>query len=462
MSERGLFLNRRRKHNEPLLAHVVSLGCAKNLVDSEIATGSLLLHGFGLAAEEDEADVLWINTCAFLKDARDEADAAIRRACAWKRRRKGRMVFIAGCLPEWDRDKTCAKKYPDVDVWLGIDAVPETGKIVRSRACAGEPAAVQREIGIGGKKWICGEDSPRALSCTHSVYLKIADGCDNRCSFCLIPSIRGSLRSRTVESVVAEAKNLLSMGARELTLIAQDTGAFGRDRSGKSELPLLLEALDRLDGDFLLRLMYVHPASITDEMIQAFQKCRRLIRCIETPIQHVSDPILSSMNRHCAETELRATLRKLREAGFALRTTLMTGFPGETNEDFQKLKDLVADGLFERLGVFVYSPEPGTAAAAMSGAVSASVAAARRNSLMKLQAKLSAQANARLEGTAVETILDEIGRNGRALGRLKNDAPEIDQCVHVRGCPRTAKPGDVVRVRIVKSETYDLHGDFES
>ena len=455
-------LKRRGNHKEeerPLLARVVSLGCAKNLVDSEVAAGSLLVHGFGLAPEEEEADVLWINTCAFLKEARREAESVIRRACVWKKARKGRRICVAGCLPEWDRDGTCRKKFPDVDAWLGIDSVADAGRAARA-ICEGTEGISSAPC---EKRWICDEDAPRALSGSgHCAYVKVADGCDNHCAYCLIPSIRGSLRSRTVESVVAEAKNLLDMGVRELVLIAQDTGAFGRDRTGKSELPRLLDELDRLDGDFLLRVMYVHPASISDDMIDAFRRCRRLVRCIETPVQHVSEPILSAMNRHVSESKLRETLRKLREAGFALRTTLMVGFPGETEEDFEKLKELVSAGTFERLGVFVYSAEPETPAAAMKDAVPAHVAAARRDALMKIQAGLSKAANARLVGSAVETIVDELRGSGRAIGRLLNDAPEVDQCVHLRSCPRSLRPGDVVRVRVTKSETYDLYGVCEA
>ncbi len=418
------------------------------------------MHGFGLAPEEEEADVLWINTCAFLKEARLEAETAIRHACAWKKERKGRRICVAGCLPEWDKDGSYRKKFPCVDAWLGIDSVADAGRAARA-LCEGTERVSSAPC---EKKWIYDEDSPRALSSGsgHCAYVKVADGCDNHCSYCLIPSIRGSLRSRTVESVVAEAKNLLDMGVRELILIAQDTGAFGRDRTGKSELPRLLDELDRLDGDFLLRVMYVHPASITDDMINAFRRCRRLLRCIETPIQHISEPILSAMNRHISESKLREILKKLRDAGFALRTTLMVGFPGETEEDFEKLKDLVSDGTFERLGVFVYSAEPETPAATMKDAVPASVAEARKDALMKIQAGLSKAANARLVGTTIKAIVDELRGGGRAIGRLLNDAPEVDQCLHLRHCPRTLRSGDIVRVRITKSETYDLYGVCES
>ena len=237
------------QRTQPRLVRLVSLGCPKNTVDTGVAAGALLVDGFGLTADDDEADVMWINTCAFLLSARKEAMEEIRRACTWKKRRAGRLVVVAGCLPQWDKDGAVRAKYPQVDAWEGIDSPAGIAKVLK-RLIADKPLPERKN----GKpcSWIYDETTPRLpVESAHFAYLKIADGCCNCCTYCLIPSIRGALRSRTVQSVVAEAKSLVEQGYHELILIAQDTGAFGRDRTGgKSELPDLLAALDKLSGEY--------------------------------------------------------------------------------------------------------------------------------------------------------------------------------------------------------------------
>ena len=439
---------------------LVSLGCPKNMVDTGVAAGALLVDGFGLTADDEEADVMWINTCAFLLSARKEAMEEIRRACAWKKRRPGRQVVVAGCLPQWDKDGAVRAKFPQVDAWEGIDRPAEIGTVLKRLASNKAPS---------GKKtartcaWIYDETTPRLpLESGHFAYLKIADGCCNCCSYCLIPSIRGALRSSTVESVVAEAKSLVRIGYRELILIAQDTGAFGRDRTGgASELPKLLAALDKLSGDFLIRLMYVHPASIDDAMIRAFRRCRRLIPHIEMPVQHVSDAVMTAMNRHISAKRQDEVIRKLREAGFSIRTTLMTGFPGETEADFRMLLDVVKSRVFSRIGVFAFSPEDGTPAAAMKGRIPAKTAAARAARVAAEQEKISRESNRALVGQTVEVILDEPSGRGRWRGRMLMDAPDIDQTVHVSKCPADLTAGLVVPATITRATAYDLYGTYE-
>ena len=266
-----------------------------------------------------------------------------------------------------------------------------------------------------------------------------------------------------MQSVVAEAKSLAEQGFRELILIAQDTGAFGRDRSknGKSELPELLAALDKLPGEFRLRLMYVHPASIDDAMIRAFKKCRRLIPHIEMPVQHVSDAVMAAMNRHITAERQNEVIRKLREAGFTIRTTLMTGFPGETEADFQQLLDAVKARVFSRIGVFAFSPEDGTPAASMKGRVPAKTAAARAAMIAAEQEKISRETNRALVGQTLEIILDEDAGRGRWRGRMLMDAPDIDQTVHVSKCPAGLAAGMAVPVTITRAAAYDLYGTYE-
>ena len=448
------------QRTQPYLVRLVSLGCPKNTVDTGVAAGALLMDGFGLTADDDEADIIWINTCAFLLSARKEAMEEIRRACTWKKRRPGRIVVVAGCLPQWDKDGTVRAKYPLVDAWEGIDAPAEIGSVLK-RLTANKSLPERKS----GKpcSWIYDETTPRlTVESEHFAYLKIADGCCNCCSYCLIPSIRGALRSRTVKSVVTEAKSLVSLGYRELILIAQDTGAFGRDRTGgASELPELLAALDQLPGDFRIRLMYVHPASVDDAMIRAFKQCRRLIPHIEMPVQHVSGPVMTAMNRHITAERQSEVIRKIREAGFTIRTTLMTGFPGETEEDFQLLLDAVKSRVFSRIGVFAFSPEDGTPAAAMKGRVPAKTAAARAARIAAEQERISRETNRALTGQTLEIILDEDAGRGRWRGRMLMDAPDIDQTVHVSKCPAGLTAGMVVPVTITRTAAYDLYGTYE-
>ena len=441
------------------LVRLVSLGCPKNTVDTGVAAGALLVDGFGLTADDDEADVIWINTCAFLLSARKEAMEEIRRACTWKKRRPGRLVVVAGCLPQWDKDGAVRAKYPQVDAWVGIDHPAEIASVLKR--LTGNKAPTEKQT-ARTCSWIYDETTPRLpVESGHFAYLKIADGCCNCCSYCLIPSIRGALRSRTVESVVAEAKSLAQIGYRELILIAQDTGAFGRDRTGVSELPKLLVALDKLPGDFRIRLMYVHPASVDDAMIRAFKKCRRLIPHIEMPVQHVSGAVLQAMNRHITAERQAEVIRKLREAGFSIRTTLMTGFPGETEEDFRMLLDAVKSRVFSRIGVFAYSPEDGTPAAAMKCRIPAKAAAARAAMIAAEQEKISRETNRALTGKTVEVILDEDAGRGRWRGRMLMDAPDIDQTVHVSKCPSGLTAGTTVSVAITRATAYDLYGTYE-
>ncbi len=449
------------QRTRPYLVRLVSLGCPKNTVDTGVAAGALLVDGFGLTADDDEADVMWINTCAFLLSARKEAMEEIRRACAWKKHRAGRLVVVAGCLPQWDKTGAVRAKFPAVDAWEGIDSPAGIGAVLK-RLIADKPVPEQKNV--KPCSWIYDETTPRLpVESEHFAYLKIADGCCNCCSYCLIPSIRGALRSRTVNSVVAEAKSLAGQGFRELILIAQDTGAFGRDRSknGKSELPDLLAALDKLPGEFRIRLMYVHPASIDEAMIRAFKKCRRLIPHIEMPVQHVSDAVMTAMNRHITAERQNEVIRKLREAGFTIRTTLMTGFPGETEADFQLLLDAVKARVFSRIGVFAFSPEDGTPAASMKGRIPAKTAAARAARIAAEQEKISRETNRALVGQTIETILDEYLGRGRWRGRMLMDAPDIDQIVHVSKCPAGLTAGSVVPVAITRSAAYDLYGTYE-
>ena len=288
-------VSRKKQLNDrQILVRIVSLGCPKNLVDTEQAAADLLIHGCGLTAEEEDADVLFINTCAFLQSAREEAETQIRAALLWKQEKKGRLVIVSGCLVNWDKTGAFRTELSGVDAWLPTTKTCTLGAVIRSLIETGGLPA-------GGHS---GVPDPARLPLTppHYAWLRIADGCDNRCTYCLIPSIRGGLCSRTEGSILSEAENLLESGVRELLVIAQDTSAYGRDISGDGK-PRLAELLCKLDdlpqgGDYLIRLLYLHPGSVTGELLDVMERMRHLVRCVEMPIQHVSGSVLKRMNRH--------------------------------------------------------------------------------------------------------------------------------------------------------------------
>ena len=444
---------KKNKSNSPAYAGriiITSLGCAKNFVDTELAAASFLCSGFALTEDENEADIQFINTCAFLKAAREEASEHITALKRWKQARRGRRIIVAGCFVEW-ADPAELAKYPYVDVWMRIDQVADAGKIALALSgeksdtaeCPARPA------------YIYSHETPRVqLTPPHYAYVKIADGCDNCCAYCMIPSIRGPLRSRTVKSVVEEVKNLIGNGVYEIILIAQDSGGFGRDRGGKPELAKLLKQLDKLPGDYILRLMYLHPASVNDELLDVLKGMKHLVRCIEMPIQHIADKVLRGMGRKVFGKRTREVVKSIMDLGYAVRTTLMTGFPGETAEDFEELLAYVKDAGFARLGVFAYSKEPGTRAAGMPDQVPSRTGKARAARLLQAQQKISLAHNQALIGTEQEVLIDSV-RGTEAVGRTLLDAPDIDNIVHVKSRERLAS-GERVTVRIDRAAEYEL------
>ena len=434
------------------MVKVTSLGCAKNFVDTEVASASFLCAGFGLTSSDADADVQFINTCAFLEEARTEAAGVIRSVRRWKESAPGvRHVIVAGCFVEW-AEKSELEKFPWVDAWLRIDAVAEAGNVAR-RLLDGKKSVPR---GSSRPSWLYTHETPRLqLTPAHYAYLKIADGCDNCCTYCRIPAIRGTLRSRKVDDVVEEARRLLENGVRELILIAQDSGAFGRDGGGVSRLAELLDRLDAIEGDFLLRLMYLHPASVNDALLDAMKRSRHLVRCIEMPLQHIAEPVLRAMHRKVFESRTRELVRQMREAGYAVRTTFMTGFPGETEEDFQTLCRFVEETEFERLGVFAYSREEGTPAAALPGQIPAATAKRRRGRLLKLQRAISLKHNKALVGSVIDVIVDETLSPSEAIGRTLSDAPDIDNQVFLKS-RRRLLPGEVVKAEVISASEYEL------
>ena len=449
--------SRRRKEQEDhrLLVRIVSLGCPKNFVDTEQAAADLLLHDCGLTDSEKNADVQFINTCAFLQSAREEAESQIRSAIRWKRAKKGRLVIVSGCLVNWDKSGEIRHALPEVDAWLPTHDTCTLGTVIRALH------SHSRRPSAGCER----ASDPARLPLTpgHYAWLRIADGCDNRCSYCLIPSIRGGLKSRPEKAILSEARYLLESGVRELLVIAQDTSAYGRDldKNGAPRLAHLLRKLDALPqgGDYLIRLLYLHPASVTGELLDVMAGMRHLVRCVEMPIQHVSGPVLKRMNRHITESGLRRVVSELKRRGFAIRTTLMTGFPGETQEDYDKLLAFAEDSRFERLGVFAWSEEPGTPAASMKNKVPPEERERRRGLLMAAQKKISRNLNRSWLGTLRPVILDELLPGGDcARGRTLLDVPGIDNEVFITGVPAGAGPGDRLFIRVDRAGIYDIAG----
>lgn len=436
----------------PGSVYFVSLGCPKNFVDTELLAGSLLSEGWQLEFEPEYADLYVVNTCAFLPAARREAEAAIKTALKWKKRTGGAVV-VAGCLSQYDAEKgEYAARYPEVDAWTTPDEVGRFAAVLSGgrRSRKESPA------------YLYDHKSPRLqLTLPHFAYLKIADGCDNRCSYCAIPDIRGGLRSRPSASVVKEAENLIDSGVKELVVIAQDVTAYGHDRPESADtLASLLKKLEKLDGDFVMRLLYTHPAHYTEELIDVLAASKKVLPYLDMPLQHIDDAILKKMNRKTDSAAIRSLLAELRSRipNLAVRSTFIAGLPGEGEEEFAKLCDFLREQRFERAGVFAYSPERGTPAASMPGQVEPEVAKKRVRKLMKIQEKILEERQREAIGS-VQRVLIDFAEGKTAVGRSYLDAPEIDNRTVVRA-GKKLKPGEFHRVRIVDGDRFQLWGEL--
>ncbi|MCL6639652.1 MAG: 30S ribosomal protein S12 methylthiotransferase RimO [Firmicutes bacterium] len=433
---------------------LVSLGCPKNLVDSETMLGLLAKAGFSITAREEEADVLIVNTCSFIHDAKEESVRTLLELARHKAAGRLKALLAAGCLAQRYPEELAAEM-PEVDGLIGTGDVAEIVRAVH-RVLSGERVSPANAPGYPGAAAV-----PRLLATPrHTAYLKIAEGCDNRCSYCIIPEIRGPYRSRAAQDVLQEAADLAGRGARELILVAQDTTRYGTDLYGKPALAGLLEELARLEGVVWLRLMYAYPSLVNGGLIETIARNDKICRYLDMPLQHVSDSILKKMNRRSRQKDVVNLVRELRSAvpGIALRTSFIVGFPGETGDDFEELLDFIKTTRFDRVGVFAYSPEEGTPAALMPDQVSEEVKAERKERAMLLQQEISLERNAAKMGEEM-TVLIEGRARGKDVyhGRGEGDAPEIDGKVFVRS-DAGLKPGDFVRVRVTGFREYDLDG----
>ena len=426
----------RGRSSLPLRVHLASLGCAKNLVDSERLLARLATAGALVGAPADEADVVLVNTCGFIDPARRESLSVIDDYVQLKEKRPDLKVFVLGCLVVHDR-AALERNFPEVDGFFGID----------------EGMAIVRACGLAGEET---GDTRLLLTPPHTAYLRIADGCDNRCSYCTIPSIRGPFHSRPADEILAEARSLASLGVRELNLIGQDTTAYGKDLPGSPSIAALLADLDAIDGVRWIRLLYAHPARLGDDLIRAYTRLTKLVPYVDLPLQHVSDRILAAMGRRVDRAAIDALLARLRESvpGIALRTTFIVGFPGETDAEFDELVRAVEEIRFDHMGAFAYSPEPGTAAADMPGRVAPEVVAERLDRLLALQTDVVLEKNRSRIGDVVDVLVDGSDDTpGVTIGRTATQAPDVDPVTCLRG--RHA-PGQFVRARITGSSELDL------
>ena len=439
--------------------YFISLGCSKNFVDTEVMAASLIKYGFGITDEEKQASVFVINTCAFIPPARNEAEDNISKAIKWKKKDSGRKLIVTGCLTQWDKKEEYSKKYSEVDLWLGINEL--TSLPEKTAALYNERVEHKNKIFCKHKpSYLYDEKTPRLqLTPAHYAFIKIADGCDNRCSYCSIPFIRGNLRSRTSESILSEAENLVKAGVKELIIIAQDITAFGRDRKDKKDnLTKLISKLDKIKGNHWIRLHYLHPEGITDELISVLKESRHVIPYLDIPIQHISDNMLKRMNRKIIQKEVLKVLENVRQniSGIVIRTTLLTGFPGETEKDFNELKNFVKKWKFERLGVFPFYPEPDTKAATMDNQISFSIAKHRADEIQRIHAENSLNSNLKFVDKEFNVIIDSISGT-HATGRTYMDSPDIDNTVMISGSKNVIS-GEFVRVKINGFTAFEIKG----
>ncbi len=432
--------------------HFRSLGCPKNRLDSEVMIGALALGGYAIAEHLEDADVVVVNTCSFIESAREESIDAILEVADLRESGRLRGLVVAGCLPQ-RYGAELAKELPEVDAFVGTGHFQRITTILDD-ALAGRGRGVYVDA---GRTHLSDESEPRVLiGPTHTAYLKISEGCDRVCAFCAIPAIRGRFQSRSPESVVAEARQLAAAGVRELCLVAQDSTAFGKDRTGRPDLPGLLRALDEVEGLDWIRPLYLYPTAVTDELIEVLASGRRVLPYVDVPLQHASDRVLAAMKRGATRARQEALVERLRAGipGVTLRTTFIVGFPGETDADFETLCDFVRASRFDRMGVFRYSDEAGTGAVELKGKVPRSVARARHRALMAIQREIMREKLAEHIGKVLPVLVDTAGP--RARGRLASQAPEIDGVVFLKG---KAEAGEIVSVRIASVRDVDLAGE---
>ncbi|MBA08188.1 MAG: 30S ribosomal protein S12 methylthiotransferase RimO [Candidatus Marinimicrobia bacterium] len=423
------------------ILNLISLGCAKNLVDSEILLGGLKRSDIRITDDPESADTILVNTCGFLDIAREESIDTIIQAAELKKKGRLKELVVMGCLSERYPNEL-VKEIPEIDRIFGSN---DHMKIVSF---------------LTGKDY--SKDDPlffrSLMTPDHYAYLKIAEGCDNGCSFCSIPLMRGQQKSRNIPDILEEARRLAGSGVKELLVIAQDTTSYGWDLDGKVYLSDLLRELNTIDSIEWIRVHYAHPAHLSQRIIEAMSNSDKVCNYLDMPIQHASDPILRSMNRGLNRDGIRDRIDRLRSAnpGIRLRTTLIVGYPGETEKDFEQLQSFVEETRFDRLGIFTYSEEEGTTGALLDDDIPRNVKDDRKNTLLEIQHDISLEKNEAFIGQTLKILIDKSGEDV-CVGRTEYDSPEIDNIVHIQN---SAEPGTFVKVDIKRANEYELIGDL--
>jgi ribosomal protein S12 methylthiotransferase len=453
---------------------MVSLGCPKNLVDSEVMLGLAQQHGHQLTRDAADADVLVVNTCAFIDKAKQESIDTILEMAEHKKNGACRRLIVTGCMAERYREELQAQ-IPEIDAILGTSEVPGIVDAIRGARDAGskDPAytvvPLLRANGepVGTKSlptYLYDSHTPRMLATPrHYAYVKIAEGCDYKCAFCIIPTLRGHYRSRPIESIVDEARRLAASGVRELLLISQDTSFYGNDRGERGSLARLLRALNGIDGLEWIRMLYLYPTTIGDDVLEAIGESEKVCRYIDLPLQHASDAVLKRMKRPGTRASYERLLSRIRGQlpGVALRTTFIVGFPGETDADYAELQSFVRTIGFDHVGVFTYSHEEGTSAYGLTDDVPTAIKRKRQAGVMKLQKRIVERAHRQRLGTRVRMVVDGPSAEHELVlrGRLASQAPDIDPVVYLTDCdPSSLATGQFIEAEIVGNRGYDLVG----
>lgn len=433
---------------------MVSLGCPKNTVDSEIVLGSLTDKGYSVTSDEGDADVIIVNTCGFIDSAKEESIDAILEMAEYKRKGNCQKLVVMGCLSQRYKDELL-KEIPEIDYLVGAGDFKGVAEMIESKNGI-KKSKVREPV------FDFNENTHRVLTTPrYTAYVKIAEGCSNRCSFCIIPKIRGPFKSRNVDSIVREAEILSDKGVKELNLISQDTTMFGADTGLKNGLSELLKRLIKIDGVRWIRLLYCYPTFLNDDIIEIMKNEEKICKYLDLPLQHSHDDILKAMMRQEREGEIRDLIYKIRDAipDIAIRTAFIVGFPGETDRHFEHLSSFVKEMKFEHLGVFTYSPEEGTKAAEIPNHVLEDVKNKRKDAIMEIQKRVSLEKNKKFIGTTQDVIVEETTGSDEFLisGRMQTQAPEIDGVVYIE--KSEVRAGDILPVKITKAMEYDLIGE---
>ena len=435
--------------NKQLNVGLISLGCTKNRVDTEIALGVLKDRGYGFTGNPAEADILLVNTCGFIAPAKEESIDTIFEMAEYKRTGRCRLLVVTGCLAQ-RYEQSLLEEIPEIDLLMGVnqyehlaDAIDKAMKGNRISMCADDFSYFEHKRVI---------TTPQ-----YSAYTRLGDGCSNRCTYCAIPLIRGPYRSRPMDRVLGEIESLAREGVREHILIAQDTTRYGTDWQKRSALPELMDKAAQIDGVDWLRVLYCYPDDTDAALLDVMAKHDNICKYLDLPIQHINDDLLRAMNRRSTSADIRRGLRLARERGFALRTSIIVGFPGETDAQFEELMDFVREAEFDRLGAFAFSPEEDTPAAEMPNQLPEEIKQERLDRLMSLQAEISLKRNKLRIGSTERVLVTDVGDDGFILGRSQYEAPDSDGEI-VFTAAKTPVIGEFCNVKITKADTYDLMG----